>query len=144
MHALMFFVPSNRLTRTGKPKGLDGLNEIIAANRASMHAGAKLERENLQNVMQHAQAAMIRHQFKPIKGKAKVSIEIVEPNKKRDVSNVIAASKYLLDGITRPRGRKPGIGLIVDDSPRYCELSITVNVVKGKAGAYITVEEMGE
>lgn len=142
MRAIRFFVPSNRTTRTGQLRGLDGLNEIISANRTNKYMGAVQERENLRNVMQFAKAAMLEKDFEPIKGKAKVKIEIVEPHNRRDVSNVIAASKFLLDGITRPRGNKPGVGLIVDDSPKWCELEITVNVEPEKAGAWIEVSEV--
>ena len=142
MRSLRFFVPSNRTTRTGQLRGLDGLNEIIHANRTNKYMGAVQERENLRNVMQFADAAMINERFEPIEGKAHVKIEIIEPHAKRDVSNVIAASKFLLDGITRPRGNKPGVGLIVDDSPYWCELEITVKVEPKKAGAYIEVSEV--
>lgn len=142
--ALRFWVESNRRTARGQKKGLDGLNEIIAANRSNKYLGAKQERENLANVISFTRAAMLAEHFAPINGKARVTIEIIEPNHKRDTSNVIAATKFLLDGITRPRGKKPGAGLIVDDSQSFCELVVSVRVKRGEAGAFITVEEIEE
>lgn len=141
MRELGFFVPSNRCTNKGNLRGLDGFNEIIAANRTGYRVGAKQERENLHHVMTFARAAMISLKFEPIETKAQVDITLIEPNERRDVSNVIAASKYILDALTRPRGKKPGVGLIVDDSPKWCEVNVSVQVKQGKAGAYITVRE---
>lgn len=137
-----FFIPSNRTTRTGRIKGLDGFNEIIAANRINRQVGAKQERENLHNVMTFALAAKVHQKFKPIEGKAHVHIEVIEPNNKRDVSNLFAVSKYVLDGITRPRGKKPGAGLIVDDSQKYCECTMSHRVIPGQAGAIVKIESV--
>lgn len=139
---MRFFVPSNRTTRTGKPKGFDGFNEIVNANRINRHVGAKQERENIEHVMWYAQAAKSKHKFKPIEGRAHVHIDFVEPNERRDPSNVLGATKFILDALTKPRAGKPGVGLIQDDSFKYCALTTSVHVEKGTAGAWVTIEEV--
>lgn len=139
---MRFFVPSNRRTRTGQLRGFDGMNEIIDANRSNRHVGAKQERENIEYVMWHAKAAMSSQKQKPIEGKAHVHIDFVEPNARRDPSNVLGATKFILDALTKPRASKPGVGLIQDDSFKYCELTTSFHVQKGVAGAWVEVEEV--
>lgn len=143
MRSITFFVPSNRTTRTGQLRGFDGMNELIAAARTNRYVAAKQERENIEYVMWHAKAAMTKERFKPIKGKAHVHIEFIEPNARRDPSNVLGGVKFILDALTKPRAGKTGIGLIQDDSYKYCDLTTSQRIVKGTAGAMVTVEEMG-
>lgn len=141
--SITFWVPSNRTDRAGKATHVDGWNEFIhAANKGRM-VGARLEAENVRNVERYARWAMARLEFAPIEGRALVVATFVEANQRRDVSNVYGGLKWLLDGLTRPRGSKRrGAGLIVDDSPRWCECEPHVEVDPTAPGVRVTVIEL--
>lgn len=146
---LSYHIPTNRSTATGKLKGLDGMNEIIAQNRISPRAGARLEAENVRWCMYYCNRAMehSRH-FKPIyQHQAVVDITFIEPERKphRDIPNVYGALKFVLDSITRERTTKrsikPGCGAIYDDSPDWLDLRVHVVYNDSKVGCDVIIAQ---
>ena len=104
---------------------MDGLNEIIDANRASRQKGARLERENVEHCSWYILQAMLNCNWEKMTDKASaravdIDVIFVEANARRDTANVIGGGlKYLLDALSRPRGSKGGVAAIYDDSPRW-------------------------
>ena len=142
---LSVFVPSNRYDRKGKATHVDGMNEIIEANRAHRNKGARLQAENIQHVAEFAMAAMSRQHFKPLTCKAVVYVCFVEVNRRRDVSNIYGGLKWVLDGLSRPRGKKLiGAGAIFDDSPQWVEVIPDVAIDPKRPGVEITVRPLME
>jgi len=144
MAYLSFFVPSNRYGKNGKPTHMDGMNEIIRDNRTNKYVGARIEKENVRHIALYAIAAMRNQKFKPIDGKARVFVKFYEINRRRDVSNIYGGLKYVLDGLTRPRGGKFGAGVIYDDSPKYVEVIPSVEIDKERPGVLITIVRVDE
>lgn len=124
--SLHVFVPTNRAYESarnwGKPAPLDGLNEIIAQNRANRFAAAKRERENVKHVADLVRAEMRRIGYAPMtkedRQRAIVYVRIFEPHDGRDVSNVLGGVlKYTLDALTARN--KHGCGAIWDDNTKW-------------------------
>ena len=149
---LRVWIPSNRTYRDGRPKAMDGLNELIDANRADRQVGARVERENVEWCRYFAVRAMRDQGWAPMQEKSdavpcRVHIAFVEANRRRDVSNIYGGGcKYVLDALTRTRhdrhGRvtKIGAGAIYDDSVRWltsCETAVRVDAKR--PGIDITV-----
>lgn len=118
-------IPSNRTFANGKPKAMDGLNEIIKHDRTHRIMGARVERENVEWCAWHIRQAMVQQHWKPMLTKedavpVALYITFVEANARRDVPNIIGGGlKYVLDALSRPRGTKIGTGAIYDDSPKW-------------------------
>lgn len=143
MTALRFFVPSNRRDAKGRPTHVDGWNEYIKAQNVNRYVAAKMERENVGNVAAHAEAAMLQQRFAPLEVPALVTVTFVEVNRRRDVPNVYGGLKWVLDGLTRPRGSKYlGAGAIVDDSPKWCEVEAGLEVDAKRPGVRIKIEPL--
>lgn len=143
---LYVWVPSNRRGRDGAPRAMDGLNEIIADNRANKYNGARIERENVEWVTWYVMQAMNRQHWQPMldKDKAvpcKVLVTFVETSDRRDVANVFGGGlKYTLDALTRAQGRKGGAGAIYDDSVRWLsEVVPSIRIDPMNPGIEITV-----
>lgn len=121
MRALEFFVPTNRRNKDGSQAPLDGLNELVAAERA--HYGPALKRKNGRNAEASAIYAMRSKGWECPRSKCIVTLTFVEPHTKRDPDNVYGGAKFILDGIIKPRGRKMyGAGVIEDDSQKWIRL----------------------
>lgn len=118
---LRVFIPTNQYAKSGKPKGMDGFNEIIAQNRSGIEVASKCERENVRHCAWHIRLAMADAGWQPLTKETACECSVhmthVEPNRKRDVPNVYAASKYVLDALTARHKR--GCGAIYDDSVRW-------------------------
>lgn len=118
-------IPSNRTFANGRPKAMDGLNEIIKHDRTHRNMGARIERENVEWCAWHIKQAMVQQHWQPMLTKEDavpvgLYITFVEANARRDVPNIIGGGlKYVLDALSRPRGSKIGTGAIYDDSPRW-------------------------
>lgn len=118
-------IPSNRTFANGKPKAMDGLNEIIKHDRTHRIMGARIERENVEWCAWHIRQAMVQQHWQPMLTKEDavpvgLYITFVEANARRDVPNIIGGGlKYVLDALSRPRGTKIGTGAIYDDSPKW-------------------------
>lgn len=75
---------------------LDGLNELVNANRRNKYAGAKLKRDNESIIMNY-----IKIQCTESFERVKISIDWYEPNKRRDFDNIASAKKYILDSLVK-------------------------------------------
>lgn len=144
MAALEFFVPTNRYDGKGRRTHLDGLNELIAAHNRGRKPAARLKRQNGRNAEGHCLAAMREAGWQMPMGKCIVTITFVEVDRRRDPDNIFGGAKFLLDGITLPRGQKEyGAGAIVDDSQRFVSLRLPDPVVdRHHPGAWIRIEEV--
>lgn len=90
------YIPTNRRVQLLTiDQRLDGLNDIIAANRKHWSAGNKLKEANELIV----QWAIKTSHVKPINGPFKMEIFFSEPNEKRDPDNILSAKKFLLDAL---------------------------------------------
>lgn len=139
-------IPTNRAYTSrrnyGRPKGMDGLNEIISQNRADMHYGAAKERENVMWCARFIALAMRKAGYRPMtkadRQRCTVIVTIIEPNDMRDVPNVLGGVlKYTLDALTARN--KYGAGAIWDDNTRWMELVPSIRIDPRNAGVEITV-----
>ena len=149
---LRVWIPTNRTYKDGSPKAMDGLNEIIAANRSGYQVGAALERENVEWCYYFIKRAMRDQGWQPMQEKADaapcfVLITFVEANNRRDIPNIYGGcTKYVLDALSRTRydkrGRptKLGAAAIYDDSVRWLTgCTPMVRVDPKKPGIDVTV-----
>ena len=125
------FVPTNRAYSSkrnwGKPAPMDGLNEIIAQNRANKDYGAAMERDNVQHCARFVRAAMRVAGYAPMTAKDRckchVRVKVYEPHDQRDVPNVYGGVlKYAIDALTARN--KNGVGAIWDDNSKWMSLSV--------------------
>ena len=139
-------IPTNRAYDSkrnwGKPKGMDGLNELVAQNRANRYLGARKERENLLWCARFIRQEMQRVGYKPMtesdRCRCFVRVTIFEPTADRDVPNVMGGVlKYLCDALTARN--KSGVGAIYDDSSKWMQLSVQVVVDPTQVGIRVTV-----
>ena len=88
---------------------LPGLNEIISADRAHAQVGARLKRETLDMV-----SLCIRTQrLKPVEKPIEIHYRFYEPNRRRDVGNVLAgADKVIEDALVK-------CGILPDDGQKW-------------------------
>lgn len=139
-------IPTNRAFTSkrnwGKPKGMDGLNELVAQNRANRYYGARKERENVLWCARFIRQEMRRVGYAPMSEKDRckcyVRIQIFEPNADRDVPNVYGGVlKYLCDALTARN--KSGVGAIWDDNSKWMQLSVSIRIDPQRTGAAVTV-----
>lgn len=141
---LEFFIPSNRLDSKGRRTHVDGWNEYIKAVNKGWKVGAARERENVQLVADYARLAMNNAAYAPLEEKALVEVTFIERDMRRDVPNVFGGLKWVLDGLSRPRGSKRlGAGLIYDDSPRWVDVVPRVDYDPARPGIEIIVSPLG-
>jgi len=149
---LHVWIPTNRAYDDGRPKAMDGLNELIDSNRTDRQMGARVEKDNVEWCTFFIRRAMHSQHWRPMQDKrhakpCEVILEFVEANRRRDVSNIVGGGmKYVLDALTRTRydrrGRvtKPGAAAIYDDSMRWLTNCTTwVRVDPRKPGIQVTV-----
>lgn len=143
---LRVFVPTNRAYTSernwGRPAPMDGLNEIVAANRADMLKGARLERENVIHVARFVRLAMNREGMRRMtlqsRRRCVVHMEIVEPHDRRDVPNVIGGvSKYALDALTATNPN--GCAAIWDDKSKWLEFHPSIRIDRDRPGIDIHI-----
>lgn len=140
MRPLEFFVPSNRLDSKGKRTHVDGWNEYIKAVNRSRIIGAARERENVTLVADCASLAMRRASWTPPETHCLVYVTFVERDRRRDIPNVYGGLKWVLDGLSRPRGSKRvGAGAIVDDSQKWLTVVPAVAIDKEHPGVHIKI-----
>lgn len=142
MPTLEFFVPSNRVTKSGRIAPLDGLNELVSAERRGYVMGNHLKRENGINAQMFCKVAMRKQGWKCPDGRCVVTLTFVETSTRRDPDNIYGGAKFILDGITKPRGRKEfGAGAIEDDSQKWIDLRFgPILVDKNGAGCKVRIE----
>lgn len=140
---LRFFVPSDNRNRDGSPRPLDGLNEIIATERLGGKVANAIKRRKCRAVDAVCLAAMAESGWKTPKGRCRVRLTFYETSRRRDPDNIFGGAKYILDGITAPKGRKTyGAGAIEDDSQRCIELEFgEIRVDKDNPGCMVEIEE---
>lgn len=140
MRPLEFFVPSNRLDAYGARTHVDGWNEYIKAVNASRYVGAARERENVHYVAAYAALAMRQADWTPPETHCLVYVTFVERDRRRDIPNVYGGLKWVLDGLSRPRGSKcVGAGAIVDDSQKWLTVVPMVAIDRQSPGVHIKI-----
>jgi Holliday junction resolvase RusA-like endonuclease len=72
---------------------LPGLNEMLAAANRNRFVGSKLKKEWTETCAQYAFV------LKKFESPIFLNISWIEPNAKRDIDNVAAGIKYILDGL---------------------------------------------
>lgn len=87
---------------------LPSLNEHLNATNRNRFAGAKMKSDTEAKIGWFIKAQLHRK----IKGKYRVDFSWYEPNKRRDIDNIIFAHKYILDALVRN-------GIVEDDSQKY-------------------------
>lgn len=78
--------------------------------------------------------------------KCSVTLTFIEPHANRDPDNIFGGAKFILDGITKPRGKKKfGAGAIQDDSQKWMELHFGEIVIdKEMVGCNVLIETIGD
>jgi hypothetical protein len=144
MATLEFFVPSNNHDKRGNPAPLDGLNELVSAERGGW--GNALKKRNGKNAEASCVYEMRAKGWKCPDVRCKVTLTFVETSKKRDPDNIYGGSKFILDGIIKPKGRKLfGAGAIADDSQKWIDLEFgPILVDKARPGCKVRIETIGE
>ena len=139
-------IPTNRAYTSernwGKPKGMDGLNEIISQNRTNKDYGAAKERENVLWCARFIRAAMRKAGYAPMteadRQRCQVYITVIEPHDRRDVPNVFGGIfKYACDALTARN--KNGAGAIWDDNSKWMLLTPKIRIDPTNPGIEITV-----
>ena len=87
---------------------MPGLNEYTKKNRNNWHAGARMKKRETERAAWSAKAAHVPQFHKPVV----ITIEWIEPNRKRDRDNIAFAKKFIFDGLKMA-------GIIRDDGPDY-------------------------
>lgn len=140
MRPLEFFVPSNRLSPKGERTHVDGWNEYINAVNTSRYVGAARERENVRYVAAYAALAMRQASWTPPETHSLVYVTFIERDRRRDIPNVYGGLKWVLDGLSRPRGSKyDGAGAIVDDSQKWLTVVPMVAIDRQNPGVHIKI-----
>ena len=140
MTPLEFFVPSNRIDPRGNRTHVDGWNEYIKAVNTSRYVGAARERENVHYVAAYAALAMRQADWTPPETHSLVYVTFIERDRRRDIPNVYGGLKWVLDGLSRPRGSKSdGTGANVDDSQKWLTVIPMVAINKENPGVYIKI-----
>ena len=75
---------------------LDGLNDYVLACRTNRYSGANMKRRNEDVIKSHILTQIPRER---LKGKVHIHFAWYEPNKKRDLDNIAAAKKFILDSL---------------------------------------------
>jgi len=96
-------------TQMFKIKGkLPSLNDYIGACRANKFAGAKMKTETENAVIWHAKAAKLQ----PITEPVSIIFEWHKRGERRDLDNVAAAKKFILDALQQ-------CGILPNDNQKY-------------------------
>lgn len=112
---------------------LDGLNELIAANRTHWSKGRALKEAN--EALVHL--AITRDKLQPITGRFNMKILWLEKDSARDPDNILSAKKYILDALQQAH-------IIVNDNQKNLTgLTEQWDVAKKeeKPGVYIEITE---
>ena len=144
---LHVYIPTNRAYTSarnwGKPKGMDGLNELISQNRTNKYFAAETERENVQHCARLVRQAMRVAGYAPMtesdRQRCEVHVTVIEPHDQRDVPNVFGGVlKYALDSLTARN--KNGTGAIWDDNTRWMPRMVpSIRIDPHRVGLEITV-----
>ena len=114
---------------------LPGMNEIISADRSHAQVGARLKRETLDMV-----SLCIRTQrLRPVEKPVVIHYRFYEPNRRRDVGNVLAgADKVIEDALVK-------CGILPDDGQKWVRNIVPwFGVDKGNPRIEISLQEIEE
>lgn len=103
---------------------LPSMNTTIQTNRYNCYAGARLERDYVEQVRVQVWSALKKGFISPAVQPCIMLIEFNEPDRRRDADNVESAAKFILDGCVR------GGWLSGDD--RSCVVDVQSRVVLDK------------
>lgn len=112
-----------------------GLNEYVDAERRNRYAGAKLKKAETER----AAAAARAYGMPRFDGPVEVSFVWYERNRRRDVDNVCAAKKFVLDGLVRA-------GVLPDDSQRHVRAlrdMVLVDAARPRVEVFVDGEALG-
>lgn len=113
---------------------LPSLNEVIDANRASHHAGAKLKRGTDETIGWSIKASRLRPVSRPVR----VDVLWVEPSRRRDPDNIASGVKFILDALQKQ-------GVIAGDGHRHVTaLSHTFAFDRDNPRVVVTLTETEE
>ena len=117
------------------PGRLEGLNEIIKADRANRYNGAKLKRDSTELCTWAIRAARLQKvQAYPVT----IWIHWTEPNRRRDPDNVASGKKFILDGLQ-------AAGIIANDGQKQIHGFIdTFGTDRGAPRVEVKIYEDGE
>lgn len=88
---------------------LDGLNAYTKANRSNMYLGAKMKKDNETTVRYYIR----KHHLKKVKQyPILLRIKWYETNMRRDIDNIVFATKFILDSLVKEN-------IIENDSQKY-------------------------
>lgn len=90
---------------------LPGINELVGANRNSPYGGAKMKRKYQKRLV----AAWWEAGKFPFPNHVTVRVRFYERDQRRDDDNVFGGLKFVMDALQE-------IGVIVNDSPKYCHV----------------------
>lgn len=94
------------------PAKLPGLNEIIGAARSGWATGAKQKRDTETLIGFYINQAKRKHRLRAVKEPIEIWITWQERTRRRDVDNIEAGAKFILDAMKNA-------GIIIDDSRKY-------------------------
>ena len=112
---------------------LDGLNEYTKMNRANRYGANALKHKNEQKVIESLLDAKVSriHKYP-----CKLKITWYEPNSRRDIDNIVFATKFIQDALVKH-------GILENDSQKYIG-SIEHKVLVDKTNPRIEVEVIYE
>ena len=117
------------------PGKLEGMNNLILANRTNRFLGAKVKRSNTDLCAWAIRAAKLR---KVERYPVTIWIEWTEPNGKRDPDNTASAKKFVLDGLQ-------AAGIIQNDGMKQIGSFVdTFRINAGDPHVTVTIYEDGE
>lgn len=108
---------------------LAGLNEYTSANRSNKYGGSKMKENNENHVIWAIRQAKLS---KVDKYPIKLKITWYELNLKRDIDNIIFATKFIQDALVKSK-------IIKNDSQKYIN-KIEHEVILDRKNARIEVE----
>lgn len=111
------------------PGKLPGLNDIIGAARTHYHAAASQKKKAQKVVIEAARRAGLDEVR--LKGPTRVEITWVEPNKRRDVDNICAGVKFILDALVE-------FGVLENDDQKHI-VSIEHHILCDRGNPHVAV-----
>ncbi len=115
------------------PDRLPSLNEMIRADRGNKFAANRLKRHTQERIGWCIRQARLKAMTTPVT----VSVVWVEQTRRRDLDNITAATKYVLDALVE-------CGIIPDDGQRHvCDIRHRIAIDPDHPRVVVTLEEVG-
>lgn len=111
------------------PHRLAGLNDLIGAINRNRFLGNQLKQQETNLV------ALYAKKLKPCTHPVFVSFKYCEPNAKRDPDNIVAAKKFILDGLVVAK-------ILPNDTQKWILGFTDTWEVSKKVGVEITIKEI--